>query len=128
MYFIFDSASKRGAPVTNDRRHSHKLKRNSYRPLLEQMEDRRLLATWTVDDNFSGAACTAPQRRCETIQDAVDAARAGDTINVRAGRYEENVTVPKKLTIQGNNQPVVDQVDDGVAGVPAYGFNLQAND
>jgi parallel beta-helix repeat protein len=114
--------------VTTDRRHSRKLKRNTYRPLLEQMEDRRLLATWTVDDNFVGAACTAPQRRCETIQEAVDAARAGDTINVKAGRYEENVTVDKKLTIQGNNKPTVDPVDDGVLGVPSYGFNLQAND
>src|SRR5436853_7323049 len=85
--------------------------RRTYRPLFEQMEDRRLLATWTVNDGFSGVACDNTQRKCETIQDAVDAARAGDTIKVNAGTYNENVDVGKKLTIQGNGSPTVDPVD-----------------
>ena len=36
-----------------------------------------------------------------TIQEAVDAATAGQTINVKAGTYEENLTVSKAVTIQG---------------------------
>jgi parallel beta-helix repeat protein len=36
-----------------------------------------------------------------TIQEAVNAATAGDTINVAAGRYNENVTIGTALTIQG---------------------------
>jgi parallel beta-helix repeat protein len=102
-------------------------RRPRFTPLVEKMEDRRLLATWTVDDNFSGLGCNNNFRRCDSIQDAVDASRAGDIINVRAGTYDENVVVPKRLTIQGTNA-TVDPVDDGVLGVPAYGFNLQAND
>ena len=61
-----------------------KTNRRNYRPLLELMEDRRLLATWTVDDDFIGVGCDSSDRRCETIQEAVDAASAGDTIKVKA--------------------------------------------
>jgi parallel beta-helix repeat protein len=108
--------------------HAGKTKQRSLKPLVEQLEDRRLLATWVVDDDFSGAACTLARPRCDTIQEAVNASRGGDVITVRGGRYEENVVVNKRLTIQGENRPTVDPVDDGVAGVPAYGFDLQAND
>src|SRR2546423_1071353 len=108
-----------------------KLTRRSYRPLLEQMEDRRLLATWTVDDNFVGVGCDTSHRRCDTIQGAVDAAKAGDTIKVRAGTYNEDVDVGKRLTIVGTGNPTVDPVDTD-AGAPdfatAYGFFLHAND
>jgi len=108
-----------------------KLSRRSYRPLFEQMEDRRLLATWTVDDNFVGVACDSSDRRCETIQDAVDAANAGDKITVKAGTYNENVDVGKKLTITGSGNPTVDPVDTDAGAqdfATAYGFFLHAND
>src|SRR6476660_9254987 len=105
--------------------------RRNYRPLFEQMEDRRLLATWTVDDSFGAAVgCDNSDRRCQTIQEAVDAAHAGDTIKVKAGTYNENVDVGKRLTLQGVGNPTVDPVDTD-AGVPdfatAYGFFLHAN-
>jgi parallel beta-helix repeat protein len=105
---------------------SRKPNRPSFRPLFETMEDRRLLATWVVDDSF--AATDLTHHRSQTIQAAVTAAHAGDTINVRGGTYEEDVVVDKKLTIQATGPAQVDPVDDGVAGNPAYGFNLQAND
>lgn len=104
---------------------------------LENLEGRTLLATFTVDDDF--AADVPAQNRYNTIQEAVDAASAGDTIKVKAGTYEENVLVDKQLTILGANPrlssaldatkaSIVDPVDNGAAGSPAFGFNLQAND
>jgi len=97
-------------------------------PRVERLEDRQLLATWVVDDDFGALGCNSSQHRCQTIQAAVNAGQVGDTITVRSGTYEENVVVGKRLIIQGENRPTVDPVDDGVTGVPAYGFDLQAND
>jgi parallel beta-helix repeat protein len=51
--------------------------------------------TWYVDDD-PGADFT-------TIQAAIDAASAGDTIIVKDGTYVENVTVDKSLIIQSEN-------------------------
>jgi parallel beta-helix repeat protein len=51
--------------------------------------------TWYVDD--SGGADFSQ------IQDAVTAAKAGDTIIVKDGTYTENITVDKSLTIESEN-------------------------
>lgn len=46
-----------------------------------------------------------------TIQDAVDAASAGDTIIVHPGTYEEMVRVDKSVTIQSKEGPDVTVID-----------------
>jgi len=48
--------------------------------------------------------CSNPGNPCATIQNGVNQAASGDTINVAAGTYFENVNVPagKTLTIQGD--------------------------
>jgi parallel beta-helix repeat protein len=59
-------------------------------------------ATWYVDDS-GGADFT-------TIQAAVDASNAGDTVIVRDGTYVENVVVNKWVTIASENGPGVTTV------------------
>jgi len=67
--------------------------------------------TLTVDDS-GGADYTK-------IQDAIDAASPGDTIEVYSGTYYENVNVTKQLTMvgvdTGMGQPVVDAGESGSA-------------
>jgi len=63
-----------------------------------------------------------------SIQDAVNAARAGDLIEVRGGIYHENVVVDKKLDLEGLGEPVVDAGGKGstfallAGGVALNGF------
>src|SRR5207245_1041226 len=83
---------------------------------LEHLEDRLAPALLWVDNTPLGSSFTAtggtqPASQggltpgvdlFATIQDAVDAASPGDTINVSDGTYSELVTVNKALTLQGN--------------------------
>ena len=50
-----------------------------------------------------------------SIQDAVNAAGSGDTIQVQNGTYYENVNVTKQLTLRGIGMPVVDANGSGSA-------------
>jgi len=52
--------------------------------------------TWTVDDD--GPA------DFHTIQEAINAANPGDTLNVYNGTYYENVRVNKTLSLIGQNR------------------------
>jgi len=65
-----------------------------YRPDIEQLEDRRLLATLTVNPAVAGDYAT--------IQAAVNAAAPDDTVEVAAGTYSEQVTISKDLTLIGS--------------------------
>lgn len=62
-------------------------------------------ATLTVDDS-GGADYTS-------IQDAINASIAGDTILVYGGKYYENVNVNKRLTLRGIGMPAVDARGSG---------------
>lgn len=50
----------------------------------------------------------SPNGPYTTIQDAVEAAAIGDTIQVRGGHYEGPLIVDKSLTLEGLDWPVID--------------------
>lgn len=57
---------------------------------------------WTVDSTQpDNSKCVSPTFLCQTIQAAVSAASGGDTVNVLAGTYTEQVTINKNLTLSG---------------------------
>ena len=68
-----------------------------------------------------------------TIQAAVDAASAGDVINVAAGTYAENVTIDKELTLLGEDKEttIIDGSETGSVvtissdNVALSGFTIQ---
>jgi len=67
--------------------------------VLRQEIESLLPRIWTVDDDLQDY----PMADFTKIQDAVDAATAGDTIIVYPGTYTENVNVNKSLTIKSKN-------------------------
>lgn len=77
-------------------------------------------AVWTVDPKLHGENGDCDNNTCPTIQSAIDAAKDGDTINVLAGVYEENVVIDKKVRLvskEGWERPII----KGNSDVPGLG-------
>src|SRR6202030_893574 len=68
---------------------------------------------------------TCPAAGFSTIQSAVNAAHAGDTVNVCPGSYPEQVSINKSLTLQGI---AVGNQDAAVIAAPAGGLVANATD
>jgi nitrous oxidase accessory protein NosD len=93
--------------------------------------------TWTVDPAGNDILCPVTHV-CQTIQQAVNLAAPGDTINVHKGLYNENVTINKRLTLNGATRPALvsncittaaspafDTVVDGGGGL--FAFDIEAD-
>jgi hypothetical protein len=65
--------------------------------------------------NYIGVAHPWTWYTNDSIQDAIDAASAGDTINVLPGTYDEQLTIDKSLTLVGSGE---DQTFVKAAGSP----------
>jgi parallel beta-helix repeat protein len=61
-----------------------------------------------------------------SIQEAIDAAKSGDTIEVHGGIYRENVNISKPLSLVGQDHPVVDggEILLQAEGSLIQGFNV----
>ncbi|MDQ2807761.1 MAG: C25 family cysteine peptidase [Chloroflexota bacterium] len=70
-------------------------------PVLRPVDPKQPLASLYVDP---ADICGGNIPCYTTIQAAVNAANAGDTVNVGPGTYRENVIVTKPLTLAGTNQ------------------------
>lgn len=90
---------------------SQAARRDFFRPRIDCLEDRRMMALFIVDDDFTADIPSA--RMYDTIQEAVNAAaapvgnRPGDTIVVRPGLYPESVNIDKRLTLIGAFAPSI---------------------
>lgn len=79
-----------------------------------------LSASLYVSPSGAGAECLA-NNPCASIQAAINAAAPGDTVNIAAGEYRENVTVPpgkNKLHIRGAGEDTTKVVSAGGNAVP----------
>jgi hypothetical protein len=73
-----------------------------------------------VDDDFG----QCPNAQYQSIQAAVTAAKPGDTVNVCSGTYHEQVTINKKLTVQGFETTNANQAIVMPTGVVANSTSL----
>ena len=92
----------------------------------ETLEGRALLATLAVDINDAACANAGDDLYCE-IQDAVDAASSGDTIEVNNGTYAAVEFSRNDLTIRNakGQSPVIDGQGAAPTGVWANGNRVR---
>ncbi len=109
--------------------------------LLQQHALALAATRWVNDDDPNGGGYAPPGTSCNnpgysTIQDAVDAASAGDIIRVCAGVYAEQVVIDKsQITLKGNPGAILDgstlspgdgiTILGGVSYVTVTGFEIR---
>lgn len=92
-----------------------------------------LLATALIGVDAAAEVLTVAQSsaRFQSVQAAINAAQPGDTIQVQAGTYTEQITLDKSLTLEGINRPVLRGTGTGsviivtAAGCTIRGFIIE---
>jgi predicted outer membrane repeat protein len=71
--------------------------------VLMMLASSALASTWYVDgvNGDDGNDCKTPQTACATIGHAISLAASGDTIQIAAATYQENLSIPFNLTLNG---------------------------
>ena len=79
-----------------------------------------------VDDNYSNSTPGWQVDHFNSIQDAIDITKAGDTVYVYHGIYYENLFIDKPIDIEGENRNTT-IIDGGGNGdvVEVYSYNLR---
>jgi parallel beta-helix repeat protein len=118
-------------PSKASRRRSHPFGARRHRSGFEQLEDRRVLATLWVDPYVISIGNPLPGVFA-TINDAVAAAKNGDTIKVMPGTYQNasDVDVTKSVTIIGAQVRVSGETTDSestIEGNPNSETALELN-
>src|SRR6516225_3000183 len=64
-----------------------------------------LASTWYVNgvNGDDGNGCKTTSTACATIGHAISLAATGDTIQIAAATYQENLSIPFNLTLNGAN-------------------------
>jgi predicted outer membrane repeat protein len=73
---------------------------------LMMLSSTALASTWYVDgvNGDDGNNCKTKATACGTIEHAITLAASGDTIQISAATYQENLSIPFNLTLNGANQ------------------------
>ncbi|MDG3006403.1 MBG domain-containing protein [Paludisphaera mucosa] len=85
-----------------------------------------MLSTLFVDSAFQGIPVGSQSQPYNTIQAAINAASAGDVVDVAAGIYREDVTVNKRLSLIGADAATT-IIEGPIGGVSANTLTVAAN-
>ena len=84
-----------------------------------------LLTLLSFADSQAIAATLKVPSKFATIQEAIDAASAGDTIKISSGTFTENIVVDKKLRIRGKSKTRIVAADNGEPAVTIAADNVE---
>jgi hypothetical protein len=92
--------------------------------LMAGVKTMRAAGSWYVDatNGNDGNSCSAPGtgNACQTIGAAVSKSTSGDTINVAAGTYNEQVTIGISLTFKGAQAGIDARTRSGAESIITY--------
>ena len=84
-----------------------------------------LLTLFCLGETLAEAKTLKVPSKFATIQEAIDAASAGDSIKISSGTFTENIVIDKKLKIRGKSKTRIVAADDGEPAVTIAADNVE---